>query len=1804
MDLFSRRIFALGIAFFLIFGTASLCSAAVSQEDMVVIQKVHSAVEEAVRDVPGIEIIMQGSHVTQNNFKNPLTGGSSDFDMRVVIKDNLGTDAAYLDRWRAVRDKLRSGLSRQFPDAKQLDLIEKSVNLYLPEQVMLGVSDRAEAMALYRRLNVVPGLAYEAAEGLDDETLKKAAGGLYGDATAQASRQAFERKYGVTIGKDPKTGQVRRFSSTDLSHLTEGQGVYTPRSAGNAAGQWIDDALTALKNGDAKGLAKNTARAKILLKGKDLLRISLQSNDETLKAAAEEFESILASYGEKVMDEAGTAAFKGEIQAVSTKYSLESVLRTARIDAEALKFAQSGKFAESAVAKGLLTKAGKWVSLSSDLREVSFNSTKGLLPVFLSGVFVTFEGAMLGQVAADDGYDKAMKTLGIDVLGVYSGPIGWAQLGTQITVTILELAVDSVKDKVYKFAAGSQSCSDLIAGVYTVKGREVQGPSDTKCPEVKSYTDLVCLTDKRETVISLFECHAANAVKRFDKGGAGEQETVAGLTGALRKICINDGGQDKNILLEWEAARESLRARVLELVGDIEVMPLGLETSPGSPLALKAGEKASIRTTAALPADLSTKLAELKDRLQCLGAKGSTPGVYVRYKWYLNGAAVSDSSAPAAEIIIDKAGYHNLGLVMEIEYGSSNYEAIKGYSKLIRKEVGLPFQVTLQGVTPPKEEPPKQEPPKQEPPKQNSDGTGTVRPTATGVTPPSTLGASTPTTTSTQGNATTSSLGAVTSATRSCPVGFSVDKLSEKEKQELYRCICYDAFSEQNPGKEIVIEDSIPKVEVEPGWVGGISGGVRDQYYRQDYYFNPSDNRCYSEYVPKNKQGKSVRSRPPIAKNMTECMLNACGASTPPQPAGNAPPTQVTAPSELEKVTVLLEKLEPAETRVPIGSKVRYRATVQTPSKDAAGEIVIRWQPNPEISFEPFETTGTSSSTTATFNRTGEFKIWAVALLNNKGVMKTVGESNPSFLQVIAPEASLQFSVTQPLVGTEVKASIVLPPGIDPKNIDVRWNLGKAELIAESQDSRESTFYLKDITPTEIRANVRVKGTGETLGPEKIATITAKYYDVKITEPKAMGAKPRVYDPVKKDFVDVENGFAVFQDIEVGVQVTPATDKGPLRYEWASAESNCSISAPASAQTRINCQRTGSYPIGVSVKDSRGIELGRAMTNLPITIGQENMSPPPTVKIQAAKSSLKSGERTTISATASGGKPGYTYIWSGPIEGSGPSVEFITPTVGTHTVSVTVKDQNGKTATDSLTVTVAAAQDAPAAQGNKMTNMECTANYVDGVELFNRGNFTRAMAPFNKVIESCGPDSVAGAMYYRGAIKEKSGDIDGAKADYSSVLRSGPNPQAQEALDRLNKGPGTSSAENRMTIQECSEEFSRGHELYRKADYAGATELFNKVIKSCDPFHPAVDRAYAYRGLVKERTGDIEGARAEYNAAVKRNGNSLATQALEQLNNKPPATTVTASTNAPPPNPPDAQQQCNAETSRGGDAYNAKDYQGAIAAWNRATQYCSSPCFLYNNIGLAKQMQKDWNGAKQSFEAALRCNPNESSYRKNFDNVNQYITQINQKQQCDAEAGRGGDAYNARDFQGAIASWNRAVQYCSSPCFLYNNIGLAKQQLGDLAGAKQSMEAAVRCNPNDSDFRSNLNGVNAVIAQQNQPPPVNNNPPPQNRDEVQVWEQTSDNCVGSRYTYWRRNGVVYDVRGDYSCRSGHNGVWTVRNISMLNTNTTRYELVGQSGSIIGVIGWHDTYLGEDGYGEIKGVDTQGNRATSSIRRIR
>ena len=316
----------------------------------------------------------------------------------------------------------------------------------------------------------------------------------------------------------------------------------------------------------------------------------------------------------------------------------------------------------------------------------------------------------------------------------------------------------------------------------------------------------------------------------------------------------------------------------------------------------------------------------------------------------------------------------------------------------------------------------------------------------------------------------------------------------------------------------------------------------------------------------------------------------------------------VSCPVVVDAITVKIEKTSPAAETLPVGSKASFRAVVMSGSNTAGGSLKFQWQPHPEVQFgdakKPLYETD-SPNTTATYTKTGTFRMWVQVLKKMGETWQTVGESEQITMQVVNPKLELTFAPKDPWVGQEVKAKLSVKPEV--KEIDFRWMPvpGNAKQSMESKDGREITFTLKDDKPAEIQVNARVPKSGEDLGEAK-GTVKAKKYAVTVTGPKAMGPKPKVWKE-GVGLVDVENAIAVDQIVEFAANIQPSALTGPVKYQWSVTSGPCTVSNPASREARVTASAAGGCELAVALRDKNDVPLGEARGSFSASVSRETI---------------------------------------------------------------------------------------------------------------------------------------------------------------------------------------------------------------------------------------------------------------------------------------------------------------------------------------------------------------------------------------------------------------------------------------------------------------------------------------------------------------------------------------------------------------------------------------------------------------------
>ncbi len=202
-------------------------------------------------------------------------------------------------------------------------------------------------------------------------------------------------------------------------------------------------------------------------------------------------------------------------------------------------------------------------------------------------------------------------------------------------------------------------------------------------------------------------------------------------------------------------------------------------------------------------------------------------------------------------------------------------------------------------------------------------------------------------------------------------------------------------------------------------------------------------------------------------------------------------------------------------------------------------------------------------------------------------------------------------------------------------------------------------------------------------------------------------------------------------------------------------------------------------------------------------------------------------------------------------------------------------------------------------------------------------------------------DPEAAAYVSSGTEKHKSGDYDGAIADFDSAIAIEPN--------------NVEAVVNRAL---CKQD---------KGDHLGAITDWDRALE----LKPDDGGWYVNRGMVKESMGDIDGAIADFSQAAE----------VE----------------------PDYEV---AYIARAYSRSRQGDYEGAIADYDRVIELWPDNAAAFDDRGLARGLQGNYDEAIVDFNRAIELQPSNAEYYLN----------------------RGTARTNAKDYLGAIADFARAIE--------------------------------------------------------------------------------------------------------------------------------------------------------------------------------
>ncbi|OPY06042.1 MAG: hypothetical protein A4E67_01659 [Syntrophaceae bacterium PtaB.Bin038] len=625
-------------------------------KDKVALDVMNDAVKQTVRQT-GTEAAGVGSWISRQKYRGPLTGGTSDHDMRVVLTGETD-EAKMVQKWKDFQGSLKSniraaGTARGLSQA-EIDKLVGSTNVYPPSQVMAGVENADEAVAKFKSLKAAPSLGNEPIEG------------LWGKG-AKGYAQHYESKAGRHFFIDQKSGRVVA-GATDLLHLEEGLGVFNTAGEVNKGNQWAQKALEKL---DTEGAAKASKHV-------ERLRQSLN------KARSLERVGMRADY----LDDIARGAVK------DPAVIREAVARAQRELSLLEKLSREANPGNRELLRGILNEnLGKWAQLRGTFWKYAGRvpTDKLLRGLQLFGYYARTH--YVAGMAAEDLRSGALAAL--PELGYIAG------LAPGLAMDMAVCTLEAARAGAYNTVAGFQECTSLVEGISMVKGRESEHKGMTIEQMALRFPDTA---EGRNRMMSFIWYQSVNASYREQGGQLVSDPNVAK---AVYNKCAGD------IVSRWREQRlawigefnKHYREYMRLVAGNRPVLTF----SPSDEVPLRdqgGGKKAAVVTISASTAQnrdrMNETLAKMRASLKALEGKGGDVlFVSETYRMAVDGKWLGAEYSPSSKTYTYRAlGTHSAALRHELSLTATvvsadveEHSLLGGYRRTFESTVSDTFSI-------------------------------------------------------------------------------------------------------------------------------------------------------------------------------------------------------------------------------------------------------------------------------------------------------------------------------------------------------------------------------------------------------------------------------------------------------------------------------------------------------------------------------------------------------------------------------------------------------------------------------------------------------------------------------------------------------------------------------------------------------------------------------------------------------------------------------------------------------------------------------------------------------------------------------------------------------------------------------------------------------------------------------------------------------------------------------------------------------------------------------------------------------
>ncbi len=584
--------------------------------------RMQKVLKRFIRNKPrGVQVVGLGSWI-KGKFSDVLKGGTSDFDMRMFSPP--GTPASVAEKqWKRARNELRGMIIEEF--GKDASKVLRKTNLYAPSQLMTAVEDSSDAARRFQKLQAVPTLSHSG-------PVSATQAGRYSEGLYGKGSKVWTQSYEAGKGRVFFSHNGKAYTgATDMVHAVEGRGKYTTSGMGNTTMGWVEHAADELKHGDARAVAKHLERIdRDLHKGRDLARIK---SDSSFRKEVQSLVDDLKKPGTNIK------ALTGRI---------DDVLRRGRFEAAILKRLDDAGPAQRALLKGLMKSAelkGKAWKL------ICKAAKKAPVGAIFDGLIISAMAYSVADTANKRSITEALAKAIPDLAGLVPG----------LMVEITDACLEDAKAAGFTMVANNQKAMDLIAGVYTARGREQAFGRTGKKYDIGSIDQLVRTYKTRSKLEAFVSIRAHQASARQAGNATGEADKKVATQIYEKTFPF--------ILKKWEAKRDEYRREYIRLLNKLRTAPLVLVYSPNPAVMPADGKPLLLKLKAMYPGtDMPKIYQRMRELLNILTVKGSYIATTVKF------TAKGKPGRTDMELVVSapKPGEYRSGVKIRIEVGATS----------------------------------------------------------------------------------------------------------------------------------------------------------------------------------------------------------------------------------------------------------------------------------------------------------------------------------------------------------------------------------------------------------------------------------------------------------------------------------------------------------------------------------------------------------------------------------------------------------------------------------------------------------------------------------------------------------------------------------------------------------------------------------------------------------------------------------------------------------------------------------------------------------------------------------------------------------------------------------------------------------------------------------------------------------------------------------------------------------------------------------------------------------------------------